>query len=258
MNTQAFDNSQYTANVSAGNAVYSGFPLKVEQLDRETVRGLFDYENGRLIWKSRERRKRDDAGYEYYRKRTGLDPVWVVMIGPRGGQRFYLRRYLVWNWHYGPTDRELIPNDGNALNDRIENIGFGGVLPEETQYTAKAPAENAVYSDNTPSPYGAKCPCCGGAIKTMTADLAVQAFGITDQEARVLRAIWSGNGAPVRMERVFHEMYADDPDGGPPHSKMYDAFKWALSHLRKKLAGSGIQLETVGYRQGYRLILERE
>lgn len=258
MTTHQMDNSLYTANVSNENAVYSGFPLKVEQIDRDAARALFDYEDGRLVWKSRERRKNDEAGYEYYRKKTGLDPVWVVMLGPRGGQRFYLRRYLVWNYFYGVTDRELIPNDGNSLNDRIENIGFGGKLPTETQYTAKADGGNAVYSETRPSRYGATCPCCGAGIDTMTADLAVQTYGITEQEARVLRAIWSGNGGPVRMDRVFFEMYSDDPDGGPPHTQMYNAFKVALSHLRSKLDGSGIKIETVGYRQGYRLLLERE
>jgi hypothetical protein len=258
MTTHQTDKSLYTAKVSDGNAVYSGFPLKVEQLDRHEARALFEYDDGRLIWKSRERRKSDEAGYEYYRKRTGLDPVWVVMLGPRGGQRFYLRRYLVWNYFYGVTDRELIANDGNSLNDRIENIGFGGKLPEETQYTAKPVLENAVYSETSPSRYGATCPCCGAAINSMTVHLAIQAYGITDQEARVLRAIWKGNGAPVRMDQVFFEMYSDDPDGGPPHTQMYNAFKVAMSHLRRKLEGSGIKIETVGYRQGYRLILERE
>jgi hypothetical protein len=36
---------------------------------------------------------------------------------------------------------------------------------------------------------------------------------------------------------------------------MYLAFKVALCHLREKLAGSGIGIENVGYRQGYRLVL---
>jgi hypothetical protein len=50
-------------------------------------------------------------------------------------------------------------------------------------------------------------------------------------------------------------MYVDDPDGGPTPTKMYLAFKVALCHLREKLAGSGIGIENVGYRQGYRLVL---
>ncbi len=57
-------------------------------------------------------------------------------------------------------------------------------------------------------------------------------------------------------ERVFDVMYEDDPDGGPGQAKMYRAFKVALCHLRKKLKGSGIGIENVGYRAGYRLIMD--
>jgi hypothetical protein len=50
-------------------------------------------------------------------------------------------------------------------------------------------------------------------------------------------------------------MYADDPDGGPSPSKMYAAFKVALSRLRAKIQGSGAGIENCGYGQGYRLVL---
>jgi hypothetical protein len=244
---------QYTAISAPANAVYSNSPFLGQQVDKVQARALFEYEGGRLVWRSKERRKRDEAGYEYYRKSSGQDPVWVVLLGPRGAQRFYMRRYLVWNWHYGETDQILIPLDGNHLNDRIENIGFGGPLPQEN--VTEAPA---VAITEPESKFGTLCPCCGHGVNVMAADLAVQVYGIPDQQARILRAVWSGKGAPVQMERVFSEMYADDPDGGPTQDKMYKAFKVALSHLRDRLEGSGIAVETVGYRQGYRLILERK
>ena len=251
--------SQLTAISDPENAVNSFSSwFSPNQISRDRAQELFEYDGGRLLWRSMERRRRPEAVVEYMRKSAGGKPVWIVALGSRLEVRRYLRRYLVWNWHFGETDRELIPLDGDGLNDRIENIGFGGRLSNVSQLTAISSEGKAVNSESSVSRYGAKCPCCGGDINTMTADLAIQAYGITEQEARVLRAIWSGNGGPVRMDRVFFEMYSDDPDGGPPHTQMYNAFKVALSHLRSKLDGSGIKIETVGYRQGYRLLLERE
>jgi hypothetical protein len=194
-------------------------------------------------------RRRPEAGSELMRKTTGGDPVWVISLGSRQEVRRYMRCYLVWNWHYGKTERILRPLDGDHLNDCIGNIGFAGPLPQE-EMPEPAPAPQPLESK-----YGVNCPCCGAGVQVMTADLATQVYGITEQQARILRAIWSGKGKPVHMERVFSEMYADDPDGGPTQEKMYLAFKVAMSHLRTKLEGSGISVETVGYRQGYRLIL---
>ena len=47
-------------------------------------------------------------------------------------------------------------------------------------------------------------------------------------------------------------MYEDDPDGGPSDFTAYNALKVALCFLRKKLEGSGIEIETIK-RRGYRL-----
>lgn len=221
------------------------------QIDKERAQALFDYRDGRLFWRSMVGRRRPEAGSELMRKTTGGDPVWVISLGSRHEIRRYMRSYLVWNWHYGRTDRILRPLDGVHLNDRIDNIAFGGPLPvQESIAPAPAPAPHLAESR-----YGVNCPCCGAGVQVMTADLAIQVYGISDQQARILRAIWGGKGKPVQMERVFSEMYADDPDGGPTHEKMYLAFKVAMSHLRTKLEGSGIAVETVGYRQGYRLVL---
>jgi hypothetical protein len=38
---------------------------------------------------------------------------------------------------------------------------------------------------------------------------------------------------------------------------MYLAFKVGLCHLRGRLKGSGVQIETVGNRRGYQLILTK-
>ncbi|MGO4834657.1 hypothetical protein AB4144_20600 [Rhizobiaceae sp. 2RAB30] len=86
-------------------------------------------------------------------------------------------------------------------------------------------------------------------------DIVIDHYGIAPSEESVLRAVWKGNGHPVSTERVFDAMYADDPDGGPALSSMYQALKARLYNLRCRLVGSGVDIENVGYGQGYRLVL---
>lgn len=100
------------------------------------------------------------------------------------------------------------------------------------------------------------CPCCGQPVATPSLEIVVQSYGISEFEARILGAIWRGKGRPVATERIFDAMYADDPDGGPSHTKMYQAFKFGLHRLRGRLTGSGVVIENVGYRRGYRLLLK--
>lgn len=100
------------------------------------------------------------------------------------------------------------------------------------------------------------CPCCGSEISIPTLDLIIKSYGISEFEARILGAIWRGRGGAVATERIFDAMYADDPDGGPSPQKMYDAFKFGLHRLRGRLEGSGVSIENVGYRQGYRLVMK--
>lgn len=99
------------------------------------------------------------------------------------------------------------------------------------------------------------CPCCRRPVNVPSLDIVIDHFGVPPAEARILRAIWRGNGRPVQTERVFDAMYVDDPDGGPSPNKMYSAFKVSLCHLRQRLNGSGITIVNVGYRQGYRLVI---
>lgn len=99
------------------------------------------------------------------------------------------------------------------------------------------------------------CPCCGQSVHVPSVDIVIDYYSITPLEARILRAIWKGRGLPVMTERIFDAMYEDDPDGGPSPARMYSAFKVALCRMRSRLEGSGISIENVGYRQGYRLII---
>lgn len=99
------------------------------------------------------------------------------------------------------------------------------------------------------------CPCCKQRVSVPTLEIVIDRYSVTPLEARILGAVWKGKGMPVMTERIFDAMYSDDPDGGPSPTRMYAAFKVALCHLRARLEGSGITVENVGYRQGYRLIL---
>jgi hypothetical protein len=100
------------------------------------------------------------------------------------------------------------------------------------------------------------CPCCKQPVTIPAPEIVIDHYGVTRMEARIFEAVWKGKGLPVVTERIFTAMYIDDPDGGPSPDKMYLAFKVALCHLRQKLEGSGIGIANVGYRRGYRLVLE--
>lgn len=102
-----------------------------------------------------------------------------------------------------------------------------------------------------------RCPCCGHKVTSPSLEIVVDVYGVTPLEARILGAIWRGRGMPVQTERIFDAMYEDDPDGGPSRVKMYTAFKVALHHLRKRISGSGIRIESAGYGRGYRLLVNR-
>ena len=99
------------------------------------------------------------------------------------------------------------------------------------------------------------CPCCKRQVNQPDFDVLVDYYKIPPRQASVLDAVWRGRGLPVPTERIFTVMYADDPDGGPSPCAMYRDFKVTLHYLRKRLEGSGVTVENVGYRQGYRLVL---
>lgn len=99
------------------------------------------------------------------------------------------------------------------------------------------------------------CPCCRQPVAVPTLEIVIENYGISEFEARILGAIWHGKGRPVATQRVFDAMYCDDLDGGPSQGKMYEAFKFGLHRLRGRLKGSGISVENVGYRRGFRLVI---
>lgn len=207
------------------------------QLLKEEAQRLFDYRDGMLYWKHSASGQRKDrsAITTHVRPQLSRNKHYV-----RLGGKFYPAQYLVWNWHNGITMGSIRYRDGNSSNLHIEN------LFEVTTEIIAAQLRSGNYV----------CPCCEQRVPQPTVDIIAHAAGLSPLQEAILRAVWAGKGRSVQPEAIYNEMYADDPDGGPSASKMYAAFKVALCHLRERLVGTGISIENVGYRQGYRLVMK--
>jgi hypothetical protein len=214
------------------------------QLSQQEARGLFEYEpvNGDLIFRSTGRRAL--PGLE----RLILSGVDYPLLEIDGA--FYRLHVLVWNWHRGITDQAVTWKDGNRLNNKIHNLRE---VPPVKLYDGARLHNRFATQVNLSEPI--RCPCCFQETWRPTLDVVADVAGLQPMEKKVLAAIWAGNGLPVENERIFLSMYADDPDGGPEPSKMYSALKVALSYMRGKLRGTGVNVESTGYRKGYRLVL---
>ncbi|WP_197077510.1 HNH endonuclease [Hyphomicrobium sp. 99] len=205
------------------------------QILKEEARRLLDYRDGMLYWQHSASGQRNGGRAITWRKsQEGRKKPFV-----RLGGSFFSAHYLVWNWHHGITRNMIRFADGNSDNFRIENLVEARA---EILATLLRPVKHS-------------CPCCEQSVPQPTVDIIAHAAGLSPLQESILRAVWSGKGRAVQPETIFNEMYADDPDGGPSASKMYAAFKVALCHLREKLVGTGVSIENVGYRQGYRLVM---
>lgn len=208
----------------------------VNQITKEEAQRLFEYRGGMLYWRHSASGMRRDrrAVFSKRNPRSVYDKYRV-----RLGGRHYAGHYLVWNWHngiaVGPVEMKDV--DGGI---GIENLREAMPASPRPQYA--------------PNKY--VCPCCEQRVASPTPDILAELIGLPPIQEAVLRAVWAGKGRPVQPEAIFTEMYSDDPDGGPGSSRMYAAFKVALCHLREKLKGTGVSIENVGYRQGYRLIMK--
>lgn len=100
------------------------------------------------------------------------------------------------------------------------------------------------------------CPCCDQVVAAPSLDQLVADRNISGHDEAILRVVWCGDGMPVRTERIFDAMYADDPDGGPSPQQIYRDFKIALSRLRDRIEGSGVAIQNAGFRCGFRLTFD--
>jgi hypothetical protein len=233
------------------------------QMSRDEARALFDYrDNGRLYWRELTGRRRPEAGGEFYRKKLDAGPIWTIQIGSRAAVTRYMRRMLVWNWHFGGTDRVLLPINGDTLDDRIENIRLGALFSEigagigtglGSAVAADVPLGSAVEPPARET--GITCPCCGGVAPVLSPNLIARAYELPPQQETILARVWQGRGKPVTGEAIISEMYADDENGGPEYETARKYFKTQLSLLRKRIEGSGVRIETAGYQRGFKLVL---
>lgn len=221
------------------------------QMSREAARALFDYRpDGRLFWRDPVGRRHPEAGGELYRKRLDAGPIWTVHIGSRAAVTRYMRRYLVWNWHFGGTDRVLLPVNGDTLDDRIDNIRLGARLEG---FAVEAPLAEAVAVP--PPETGVTCPCCGAMAPVLSPNLIARAYQLPPQQEAILARVWQGKGKPVTGEAIIGEMYADDFDGGPEYETARKYFKTQLCLLRQRIEGSGVRIVAAGYQRGFKLVL---
>lgn len=97
------------------------------------------------------------------------------------------------------------------------------------------------------------CPCCGNAVADPTLDIVVQHYGISELEARILGPLWKAKGRPVATERIFDSIYVGAVNDTPSRMKMYEALKFGLHRLRRRLQNSGLSIDNAGYRRGFLL-----
>ncbi len=100
-----------------------------------------------------------------------------------------------------------------------------------------------------------KCPCCGGDVQRPSLQIVIDDLELPPQQAAILTAVWKMKGHPCPTTRIMDAIWADDPDGGPEYETGLKYFKTQLSLLRKRLQGSGVSVDTVGFRRGYRLVM---
>lgn len=200
----------------------------LNQLTQKDAQALFDYRDGTLYWRhAGSGRRRDLLAVTKSAKRVQINI---------GGVK-HEARYIVWNWHHGITHRTIVAANGDPHDIRIENLREIEIIS-----TRFAPSRHT-------------CPCCNQRVAVPSMEIVIDACKVRPIEAKILRAVWRGNGHPVTTQRIFDAMYEDDPDGGPEPQKMYSAFKIALCHLRKRLEGSGVAIRNEGYGRGYRLVM---
>lgn len=198
------------------------------QLSLQEARKLFDYRDGMLFWRHAGSGRRKDLRAVT----VSADRVQINI----GGKKMEAQ-YAVWNWHHGVTRHRIVPANGNRRDISIENL-------REIEFIG------------TPSaPHRMSCPCCAQPVPVASSYIVAHNCDLKPMEYRILDAIWSGGGLPISTEKIFDRMYEDDPEGGPPPARMYATLKESMVGLRKKLVGSGVGVETVGYRAGWRLVL---
>jgi len=97
-------------------------------LTPEDVRRIFDYEDGRLIWRE-DRGPRARAGQVAGHLRDGRGmPTHVMTVNAAKTTR----ARLVWAWHKGQWPKRLLTHmNGNTTDDHMENLSDSAPLERQ-------------------------------------------------------------------------------------------------------------------------------
>jgi len=104
-----------STNVSNDESVAKGFLFKVYMLTFAKVRELFDYVEGRLVYKVCAKKHGNvgkDAGFQR------PDGYWKISID---GKQYYKHR-VIFLWYYGFLPKIIDHADGNVANNTIQNL----------------------------------------------------------------------------------------------------------------------------------------
>lgn len=103
------------------------------KLTQDEIKSLFDYKNGKLVWKikpNRNIRIGDAAG--------SIDSHGYLQTKHNG--IVYLNHRLIWLMHYGWLPRLIDHVNGNKTDNRIENLRQA--TPQQNQHNAKRRVDN--------------------------------------------------------------------------------------------------------------------
>lgn len=105
----------------------------MSKLTQDEIKSLFDYKNGKLVWKikpNRNIRIGDAAG--------SIDSHGYLQTKHNG--IVYLNHRLIWLMHYGWLPKLIDHVNGNKTDNRIENLRQA--TPQQNQHNAKRRVDN--------------------------------------------------------------------------------------------------------------------
>lgn len=105
----------------------------MSKLTQDEIKSLFDYKNGKLVWKikpNRNIRVGDAAG--------SMDSRGYLQTKHNG--IVYLNHRLIWLMHYGYLPEQIDHINGNRMDNRIENLR--PATKQQNQHNAKRRVDN--------------------------------------------------------------------------------------------------------------------
>ena len=87
----------------------------MKSLAHDLVRELFDYEDGRLVWKTKPNRRIKVGDKAGRLKSTGYEVVTI-------SGSVYMSHRIIFLWHHGYLPEYIDHIDGDITNNRIENL----------------------------------------------------------------------------------------------------------------------------------------